>query len=61
MPDSEKKTEAPKSQKPKANSEPTAAEIYHELVHVNTTGWPEKQIVEHKAKCAEAYAAKRKT
>ena len=39
----------------------TAAEIYHELVHTDIAGWPEKKIVEHKRKCAEALAAKQKT
>ncbi len=53
MTDTEKKA-------PAAKSQPTAAEIYHELVHINTTGWSEEKIVEHKRKCADALAAKQK-
>jgi len=44
----------------KVAGKPDAAAVYHELVHTKTTGWPEEAVVEHKKKCAEALAAKRK-
>ena len=53
MTDTEKKT-------PTAKREPTAAEIYEKLVHTPITGWSEAKIIEHKKKCADALAAKRK-
>ncbi len=67
MTGSEKKTDAAASQKPKANSqeptaksEPTAAQVYDDLVHTDIARWPEDKIIEHKEKCRQALAAKRK-
>ena len=60
MTDTEKKKEEAKSQEPIAKSQqPTAAQVYHKLVHIKTTGWEGKKIVEHKEKCAKALAEKR--
>ena len=60
MTDSGTKTDAAKSQPPKVDREPNAAEIYHELVHTPITGWSETKIVAHKEKCVAALAAKQK-
>ena len=52
--------ESPVEETKVASTGPTAAEIYHKLVHTPITGWPEKKIVEHRKKCADALAAKQK-